>query len=205
LEEGIPLTAILLVLSAAVWGAVDDAERAAAIGLARKALGQELGVEPRELTVQDVSAAEWADSSLGCAQKETRYLPVLTPGYRIVLEHGGRAYVMHAGAGRAVHCERGTADPGREKREAVALVARLLADARRDLAPRLGVPEDAVKPGSLLRTTWPDASLGCPQPGEVYAQVQTEGYRIELEVAGVRYHYHTDQRRAVYCREKGQP
>ena len=34
-----------------------------------------------------------------------------------------------------------------------------------------------------------DASLGCPQPGEAYAQVQTEGYRFVVEYQGINYDY----------------
>ncbi len=33
-------------------------------------------------------------------------------------------------------------------------------------------------------TVWPDASLGCPQPDQFYAQVETPGYIVSLDVAG---------------------
>ncbi len=48
---------------------------------------------------------------------------------------------------------------------------------------------------------WSDASLGCPEPGQVYAQVITPGYRVLLEAAGKEYEVHTDQigRSAVIC------
>ncbi len=36
---------------------------------------------------------------------------------------------------------------------------------------------------------YPDASLGCPQEGLVYAQVQTVGYRFELTYGGTIYDY----------------
>ena len=199
------MTAIVLMLAAALGGAVDDTERATAIRLAEDALSRDLGVEPGTLVVQDVRAVEWADSSLGCPQKETRYLPVLTPGYRVVLEYAGRAHVMHVGAGRALRCESGNASLERDKRQGAAVVVRLLGEARRNLAGRLGVPELEVKPSALRRTTWPDASLGCPRPGEVYAQVATEGFVIELQVAETRYSYHTDQQRVVFCPEKSPP
>ncbi|MBI2919133.1 MAG: hypothetical protein HYY01_14255 [Chloroflexi bacterium] len=41
---------------------------------------------------------------------------------------------------------------------------------------------------------WPDASLGCPQPGVAYAQVATPGYRIILTSGGKEHHYHSDER-----------
>jgi hypothetical protein len=199
------LTAIVLLLAAALGSPADDTERAGAIRLAREALGRELGVEPGELAVLDVSPTEWTDSSLGCPEKQMRYLPVLTPGHRVVLEHAGRAHVIHVGAGRAVRCERGTKSFESDKRQVAATVARLLAEARLDLARRLGVPEDEVRPGALRRVTWPDASLGCPQPGELYAQVQTEGFVIELQVAGTRYRYHADREHTVFCPEQRRP
>lgn len=48
---------------------------------------------------------------------------------------------------------------------------------------------------------WPDAGLGCPEPGETYAQVVTPGYRFDIIVDGVLYELHTDLRagRIVLC------
>ena len=39
---------------------------------------------------------------------------------------------------------------------------------------------------------WRDSSLGCPQPGVLYAQVITPGYRISLRVGAAQYEYHSD-------------
>lgn len=41
---------------------------------------------------------------------------------------------------------------------------------------------------------WPDAGLGCPQPGEMYASVITPGYRIVLETASESYDVHAPTR-----------
>ncbi len=38
--------------------------------------------------------------------------------------------------------------------------------------------------------TWPDASLGCPEPGTRYIQRLTEGRLVVLECAGTRHEYH---------------
>jgi hypothetical protein len=38
----------------------------------------------------------WPDSSLGCPQDSMVYAQVLTPGYLIVLETGGKVYEYHA-------------------------------------------------------------------------------------------------------------
>lgn len=62
-----------------------------------------------------------------------------------------------------------------------------------DLAQRTGVAADQIAVASLEEVTWPDTSLGNPQPGMFYAQVLTPGYRVTLEAAGQRYEYHTDR------------
>jgi hypothetical protein len=71
--------------------------------------------------------------------------------------------------------------------------------ARADLAKRLGIEERKVKKRSIEPRTWPDASLGCPKPDTMYAQVETPGYVIELEASGKKYAYHCDYRRVVLC------
>ncbi len=40
---------------------------------------------------------------------------------------------------------------------------------------------------------WNDASLGCPMPGLVYAQVITPGFRLVFDYQGQQNEYHTDQ------------
>jgi hypothetical protein len=72
---------------------------------------------------------------------------------------------------------------------------------RADLAKRLGVARSQVKLKSNRPATWPDQSLGCPQPGEMYPQVVTEGQSLELEAAGRIHRYHTAGNRFVYCPE----
>lgn len=60
-------------------------------------------------SVQVVSgeAVQWPDSSLGCPQAGRMYAQVITPGYKIVLESGGKTYEFHSGldpAGPLVRC-----------------------------------------------------------------------------------------------------
>ena len=74
--------------------------------------------------------------------------------------------------------------------------------ARRDAATRLNVGPEQLQVDSLQRREWPDAGVGCPQPGTYYAQVLTPGYLVFLTGVGKRLEYHTDtQSLAVYCRE----
>jgi hypothetical protein len=77
--------------------------------------------------------------------------------------------------------------------------ADLVAQAIADLAGRLGIAADAIQVQSAEAVEWPDASLGCPEPGMMYAQVITPGYRIVLEAGGQLYEYHSSLSRVVYC------
>jgi hypothetical protein len=69
--------------------------------------------------------------------------------------------------------------------------------AKADLVKRLGVTEEEIVVRSVEAVEWPDASLGCPQPGIIYAQVVTPGFRVILEANGQTYDYHTDTGRLV--------
>ena len=66
----------------------------------------------------------------------------------------------------------------------------LVEQARQDLARRLDVVAAEVELVTFESVVWPDASLGCPQPGMAYAQVLRDGYRIQLRAAGKSYSYH---------------
>ncbi len=77
----------------------------AAVAVARNRLAHELGCEPSSILVDKVEEVEWSDSSLGCPQPGMMYMQVITPGYRITLEHAGQRYIMHTNRGsHAVHC-----------------------------------------------------------------------------------------------------
>ncbi|MBI3958511.1 MAG: hypothetical protein HY328_06855 [Chloroflexi bacterium] len=57
--------------------------------------------------VVSVEGVDWSDSSLGCPQAGMMYAQVITPGYKIVLESGGRTYEFHTAldpAGPLVRC-----------------------------------------------------------------------------------------------------
>ena len=73
--------------------------------------------------------------------------------------------------------------------------------ARQDLAARLEISADEIQVVSIEAVEWPDASLGCPEPGMSYAQVITPGYRIVLEAGGEEYEYHTGTSSVVLCQD----
>jgi hypothetical protein len=62
--------------------------------------------------------------------------------------------------------------------------------ARADLAQRLSVPAAGIDVLSVQEVTWSDTSMGCPQPGMDYLQVETAGLLIQFTHAGQAYNYH---------------
>jgi len=53
--------------------------------------------------------------------------------------------------------------------------------AKEDLANCKGIDKEQI---SVASVNWPDTSLGCPEPGMVYAHVVTRGYKILLSYDG---------------------
>lgn len=62
--------------------------------------------------------------------------------------------------------------------------------AKKSLSRQLNVGIDKISVVKASMVTWPDTALGCPQPGLLYAQILTPGYRIQLKANGKSYDYH---------------
>lgn len=193
------MVALAAVLLGPTLAAAQESDRDAAIRLARKTLADEQKVPASSIAVDEVEATEWTDGNLGCPGERAKDAPAgaaaLVPGWRIVLSVAGRTHELHVGADRAVRCQDGPkiARPPAEAR------GRIVDRVRADLASRLGIPVSQVKLKANRSAKWPDQSLGCPRPGETYAQVVTEGQSLEFEAAGRIHRYHTAGNRFVYC------
>jgi len=75
-----------------------------------------------------------------------------------------------------------------------------------DLAERLGLDRTDVAVVSVEETTWPDGSLGHPEPGKLYTPAEAPGYRVVLAAADQQHEYHTSRARLfVYCGPVGEP
>lgn len=94
------------------------------------------------------------------------------------------------------------AAPGEEADVDTPEEERAVVAARRALAQQMGVPANELRLISMADAEWPDASLGCPEPGRMYAQVITPGYRVTFEAEDRTYEVHTDRNgRAVICKD----
>jgi hypothetical protein len=59
-----------------------------------------------------------------------------------------------------------------------------------DLSKKLGLSPNLVTVKESGVHAWPDASLGMPEPGKMYAQAIAEGFYVVLEACGQKYEYH---------------
>lgn len=78
----------------------------------------------------------------------------------------------------------------------------LVDQAKADLAERLSIGADLISLREARGVTWPDTSLGCPQPGMAYNQVLTPGLMIRLSAAGQMYSYHSGGGREPFMCEQ---
>ena len=174
------------------------------VALTREDLAQRLDIAEEAIFVRSVEPVTWPDASLSCPQPGMAYAQVLMPGFRVILEAAGQAYEYHTGTPQpVVLCEEdalmqdaapaGSIEPGMEA---------LVEQAREDLAQRLSVPVEQIAVLEAKAVVWPDASLGCPQPGMEYLQVLTEGLLIRLGIGPIQYEYHGGGRQDPFlCQE----
>jgi hypothetical protein len=115
--------------------------------------------------------------------------PQVTPPSFVVPDTHGPPLGTTAGGSEAVN---GTVDPGLQP---------YIDMATSDLAQRLSIDGDQIAVVSAELKTWPDSSLGCPQPGMQYAQVMTDGALIVLRAAAKEYRYHAGGSRPPFLCE----
>jgi hypothetical protein len=70
------------------------------------------------------------------------------------------------------------------------------------LADELAIESANIALVGVLPTEWPDPSLGCPEPDQVYPQVITPGFIVTLTANGANYEVHTDASgTALFCKD----
>ncbi len=167
--------------------ALSRAVRRAVTDLSRRS-----GIPESEIEVVSASWEEMPIQDVECGRPEGKItLPAFVMGIEVVLSARGKTYI-YRGRGEMVKL----CSPEGEEPEALLLekVKSLFKD----------YPPEEVKVLLVERVTWPDTSLGCPEPGKFYAQVLVPGYRMVLEVGGRKVEVHTDLKgRAVVCFPRG--
>jgi hypothetical protein len=68
------------------------------------------------------------------------------------------------------------------------------------LAEELDIPVSQVTVVSVRPVDWRDSSIGCPQPGQAYAQVITPGHKISLRARGQIYVLHEAGGKPFLCK-----
>jgi len=69
-----------------------------------------------------------------------------------------------------------------------------------DLAEKLNISKDIIKVDRVEPVEFSDTSLGCPEKNNMYAQVITPGFTVNLEVLGEIYTYNAGLNRVVSCK-----
>ena len=73
-----------------------------------------------------------------------------------------------------------------------------------DLAKRLEISINEISVVQARAVEWNDGSLGCPQPGMMYIQVITPGFRVVLLAEDQIFDYHTDTKaQFILCNGDG--
>jgi hypothetical protein len=75
--------------------ALSDPVLQALVTWATEDLAGRLSVEVEQIRLIETETVEWPDASLDCPQEGMWYAQVVTPGYRVILEAGGRTYEYH--------------------------------------------------------------------------------------------------------------
>ena len=78
----------------------------------------------------------------------------------------------------------------------------LIEKAKEELAQKLSIQTAQINLVEAKGVVWPDASLGCPQPGMQYKQVPYDGTLIILETQGDTFEYHVGGNRGLFLCKK---
>jgi len=71
--------------------------------------------------------------------------------------------------------------------------------AKQAASKQLNLPVEQISVQQAQAVDWPDSSLGCPQPGMMYLQVITPGFKVLLMAGEEVYPVHVAGTRAVVC------
>jgi len=172
-------------------------------------LAARLGVAEEDIVVESTTEIELPSGDLGCPDTTVatpeKTQPGVVMGQELTLAVDGKQYTYHGYNLRVAFCgevnsaETISGQPLGVELEAImenldAQGRDTLTQARDELAGELGVAVDEINVVQAESMQWSDSSLGCPEPGMMYLQAITPGYRVILEHDGEQYDYHADER-----------
>lgn len=86
-------------------GTVEDPVAEETVLLARADLARRLQVDAEDITLVELVAVTWPDTSYGCPQEGETYETVDVPGYRLLFEVGDAVHIYHATFASAFYCD----------------------------------------------------------------------------------------------------
>lgn len=161
-------------------------------------LAQRLQVDVDRVFLGQALPATWTDADLGCGN--TQNLVQAIDGYALTWIVNNSAYQAHTdGEASYVICSGSQRIHGELLLAVDAIAADIFGLVQRRLSNELDLPQQRIRLVDAYAVTWPDNSLGCPQPNENYTDAELRGYRIEVLVGETTYIFHTDDSRLVAC------
>ena len=165
-------------------------------------LARRQGIPASLITWVQVSDAVWIDSSLGCRSMGIRLEQVFT-GEIYTFLIGSELYSYHLTQDARVYCGRSAFAEDEVLLRVDPIASELVQLAQRRVAQQLDLPLRRVMLIAARPYLWQDTSLGCPQPGQVYTDVQIPGYRIVVGAGDMSFAFHSDSEQLFPC-EAGQ-
>lgn len=170
-------------------------------------------VDASDLDVLDITRREWPTAAMGCPDPDRSYAQVVTTGYSLQVDAGETIYEVHVSDdGNLIVCEplgqtgAPTVGPDAAPAAAPAVDVEQFVEQARDALERQFEQAREADVLDIQRMEWPSAAMGCPEPGQSYAQVVTQGYAISFSAADTRYEVHVSESgRMVVCGDGGQP
>lgn len=168
------------------------------VELAKKDAMVRFNLSEEDIKVDAVIPVEWTDTSLGYPEpgKESGkdYEIKTIKGYTIFIIAKDKTYEYHSDYSRIAP----PAYPVPDLEDMPMIINKsqdvpgnILDLIKKDLKSKYNVSEQDIIVLRITPVTWPDTSLGNPQPGMSYAQVLTPGYVIVVTDGKKTYEYHT--------------
>ena len=191
-----------------------DSIRNKLLSLVKEDLAKKLSISVEQIKLINTEPVAWPDANLGCRQSDVvdNQSPIF--GFRVILEADGKLYEYHTDLNQSVVLCEQVLDESIEAplpeissppSEESPIFGQQVEQAKADLAQRLGVDLGSITVVRTVDVTWPDGSLGCPQPDMAYTQVLVDGSFIQLSVQGRTYNYHSGRGGTpVLCQSKNE-